>query len=528
MKTAFFSVFLSVLLLKEVAGFAQSEPAPLRVNLDFEKLEWINSWFNSSNASGLTKFSELLPEFESFSSAKLIYDHASGEFRCPKTPPTLTNIGFRTRSVRRINQLFLEGYFNYDLSNRRDAQWNGLYVTGSNPFFMADSIKGQFRSETFGAGARVAHPIGKNQVVGLGMDYIAGRGAKNRDLRNENRYSNFAIRPSWLLNLEAWTIGATVGWNRVFENIEYNEIASDVQAKLFFTMWGNWFFDAGPFTQTTENSRRKKDNIYSGYIQLQYSGTNFSIYNEFGLELKESSQYFSLASNRQFGDVESTTIKNNLIVHAFENHRLSVGFRYRYLTGFRPVQIVERDPETMLNVWQTIDRNLIFESIESKQNMTYSFLSRRDGDMHIRWQLDVGASHFQREQIFHHSIEFVQRISNMEFFTAFNKNFNFGNSSVDVRPLVAFRTGNGEKNETPLTGTGNARQLTAQMEQEFYALTCDKLRLQLMLRYSHPIGNQGARAFAFVNYDFLKPLGTDKIFNNQTRNLMTFGLGISF
>jgi len=524
-----FSVFFSLITLNVGVGFAQAEPAPPRANLDFEMLEWFNPWLNSTNASGLTRFSNALPEFQSLANAQLMFNRASGEFRCPTTPPTLNNIGFETRAVRRINNLFLEGYFKYDFSNRMDAQWNGLYVTGSNPFFMADSIPGRFRSETIRAGARAALPVGRNHVIGLSMDYVAGRGAKNRDLRNENSFTNFVARPSWLMNLERWSIGATVGWSRTLESIEYREIATDVAAKWIFFMWGNWFFDAEPFHQTTtENSRTKRDFIYDGQIQLQYRGRQFSIFNEFGVALKESTQFGDIRFNRQFGDVESTTLQNTLVVHAFENHRLSVNFRYRYLVGFRPVQILEHDPTTLQNIWRTIDRNLIFESIETAQDVTYSWISRRDDGINLRWQWDVGASLFQREHVYHHNVEFVQHVSNMEFFTAFNKNLQFQRSFLDVRPLVAFRTGDGEKNHTPPAGTGQARQLTAQMEQEFYALTCDKLRLQLSVRYSLPFRNRTSSFFAFATYDFMKPLGTNGVFDNQTRNFISVGVGVSF
>jgi len=525
-----FSVFFSITLNVGV-GFAQSEPTPPRGNLDFERLNWINPWLGSTNASGLTRFSDLLPEFESLANAKLSYSYASGEFRCPTTPPRFTNIGFETRAVRRINTLFLEGYFNYDLSNRIDAQWNGLFVTGANPFFMADSISGRFRSETFHAGARLAYPVGRNHVIGLGINYVAGRGAKDRDLRNENRYSNFTIRPSWLLNLGAWTVGATVGWNRSFENIEYVELATDVEPKWFFLMWGNWFFEADPFhPQTTERARTRKDNIYSGHIQLQYTGQRFSIHNEFGVALNQSSQFADIRFNRQFGDVESTIVQNRLVVHALENHRLSVNFSYRYQIGFRPVQVLEHDPVFLAQIWRTVDRLFVFDASESTQNITYSFLSRRDDGLGMHWQFDVGASLFQREQIYHHDVEFVQQISSMEFFVAFNKNFQFRRSFLDVRPLVAFRTGSGEKNHAPPTDVENPspRQLTAEMTREFYALTCDRLRLQLSIRYSHPLRNRTSRVFAFANYDVMKALSATDIFDNQTRNFMTFGIGISF
>lgn len=530
MKTTLKFIFFFILLFESVAGFAQSEPAPLRANLDFEKLEWANPWLNSANASGLTMFSRSLPEFQSLSNATLSHSRASGDFRCPVTPPRFNNTGLETRSVLRLDRTFLGGYFNYDLTNRVDAQWNGLFVPGSNPFFMADSIPGRFRSETFSAGVRIAHPIGRNHAIGLGMDYIAGRGAKGRDLRNENRYTDFTIRPAWLMNLDRWTIGAALGWSRIFENISYREVAVDAGAKWLFFMWGNWFFEAEPFhAQTTLNSRIRTDITYSAHIQLQYAGRRFSIYNEFGLALKEGIQYLSLSSNRQFGDVESTTFQNNLVIHAFENHRLLVDFHYRHQMGFRPVQILERDPHTLANVWRTLDRNLVFEAIESTQNIMYSFLSRRDDGLNIHWQLDAGASLFQREQIYHHGMEFVQRVSNMEFFAGFNKNFRFGRaSSIDIRPLVAFRTGSGEKNDAPPPGTGNARQLTAQMEREFYTLTCDRLRLQLAVRYSHLIRNRDSRVFAFATYDFLKPLGTNPIFENQTRDFISVGLGIVF
>ena len=528
-----FSVFFS-LTLNVGVGFAQSEPAPPRGNLDFERLDWINPWLGSTNASGLTSFSELLPEFESLANAKLTYSHASGEFRCPTTPPRFTNIGFETRAIRRVNTLFLEGYFNYDLSNRIDAQWNGLFVPGSNPFFMADSIPGRFRSEAFRAGVRAGLPVGRNQVVGLSMDYTAARGAKDRDLRNENRYSNFTIRPSWLLDLGAWSIGVTVGWSRVFEDIEYAEIATDVEPKWFFLMWGNWFFEAEPFhRQGNVNNftdRLKQDFIYDGQIQLQYRGQQFSIHNEIGVALNQSSQFGDIRFNRQFGDVESRIFQNRLVVHAFENHRLSVDFSYRYQVGFRPIQVLERDPVSLAQVWRTVDQLFVFDASESTQNITYSFLSRRNDGLSMHWQLDAGASLFQREQIYHHDVEFVQRISNMEFFATFNKNFQFRRSFLDVRPLVAFRTGSGEKNHAPPTDVENPspRQLTSEMEQEFYALTCDRLRLQLSLRYSHPLRNRTSRVFAFANYDFMKALGTHDIFGSQTRNFMTFGIGISF
>jgi len=315
------------------------------------------------------------------------------------------------------------------------------------------------------------------------------------------------------------------------ENISYNEVATDPLARWFFTMWGNWFFEAEPFHRqggvNNATDRTKRDFIYDGQIQLQYRGRQFSIFNEFGVALKESTQFGDIRFNKQFGDVESTTLQNNLVIHAFENHRLSVHVRYNYLVGFRPVQVLERDPMTLQNVWRTIDRNLTFEAIETSQNITYSWLSRRDDGVNLRWQLDVGASLFQREQVYHHGMQFVQHISNMEFFTAFHKNFQFRRSLLDVRPLVAFRTGDGEKNHTPPTGAGQARQLTAQMEQEFYALTCDRLRLQLSLRYSHPIRNRTSRVFAFATYDFMKPLGTT-IFENQSRTFISVGAGVSF
>ena len=517
----------TIWMLTSVAGFAQSEQEALKANLDFEKLEWTNPWVNSTNAAGLATFSTLLPEFTSFSNATLHYDYATGEFRDPLTPPTYTNIGFQTKSIQKLDDLFLMGYFNYDLSNRLDAQWNGLYVTGSNPFFMADSVKGRFRSETFSAGMKIAYPVGKNQTIGLAMDYRVGRGAKSKDLRHNNHYNDFVIRPSWMLKLPTLTIGATVGWNRTRETISYSQVADGAQ--WFFFMNGNWFFQNEPFSSNSDNSRNKMDNAFDGYVQLQYNGKAFAVYNELGMELAQGNQYNSLSNNKQFGDVETTTIKNRLVIHAFENHQLSVGVQYRYGLGYGVLQEYLYDSIVNSYVWTTFDRLTLFESIESTQSVVYSYLSRRDGGMDIRWQIDAGLTLFQREQVFRElPLIHTQTLSTTEVFAAFNKNLKFGKSSIDVRPLLAYGTGDGIKNAiqggTP--NPTNTKQLTAEMEREFDALTCDRLRMQLMLRYSHTLGDAGRKAFAFVNYDFVKPFN-DR-FKNDNRSFLTFGVGLSF
>ena len=533
MKPFSLSVFFLVLIFIWETGFAEQSETASKTNLNFGKLEWLNPWLSSSNASGMPILLKALPDYTSFSDLKIRYDYATGEFGDPFTPAEYTDMGIQTKSIQRINNTFVMGYFNYSLSNRIDAQWNGLFVPGSNPFFIADSVKGRFRAEKFSAGVKVAHPIGQNQTIGFSVDYITATGAKDKDLRNTNTYNDFRIHPSWMLARGNLNLGASLGYNRTSETINYREVQTST-TKDFFYFYGNWFYLSEIYTQSSEDFRVKTDNAFEGNIQLQHTGKEISVYNQLGVEYLKGTQRSLAVNNRQFGDVESVLLKNDLVVYVRKNHRFSADIRYKTLLGFRHLQLNEFDPPTRRYVWVTYDRFNAYASAEGMQSLMYSFTLPRQG-MDIRLQVDAGVLLFQRSQV--HKIypfDFRQTVSTQEFFVTANKNLKFGKSIIDIRPLIAHGIGGGNKNKVEtvnenagMTLLQEEWQLIAQRDHEFYALTCDRLRASLTLRYSYPINNRGTRLYVFGNYNYVKPLNHD-IFQNQDRRNMAAGVGITF
>ncbi|MDR2906690.1 MAG: hypothetical protein LBU91_01705 [Bacteroidales bacterium] len=513
-------------------GFTQSNGEQAKANLSFEKLDWHNAYIKSANAAGLATLDKVFPDYNSFAEANISYKQGNGDFCGPYDPAKTTEISFHTQAIRKVQKAFVMGYFTYSLENRIGAQWNGLFIPGSNPFFMADSVKGKFRSETFRTGMKYAHPLTRNQIIGISMDYTTAKGAKNKDLRNENAYMDFVVRPSWLWNQKALSLGLDVGYHRTLEEIEYRKIQTN-ENKIFYQFRGNWFYLSETFASETDNKRIKTDNAFDGHFQISYQSDKFSIYNEFGVEKSEGSQKNSAINNKQFGDVEAMQFGDHLVIHFLKNHRLSGYYNRKDLLGYQILQL-EEEISPQNKVWVTYDRFNVYVASEETQNVAYSYLQRREG-LDISWQIDLGVSMFQRMQKYKiYPYEFVQDISTTEVYLGFNKNLKFGRTTLDICPQIAYGTGDGEKNrkgymaeETTLEESENW-QLHSMLDLEYNMLTCDKLRTQIKLKCAYDLRKSHTKIYAFVNYDFIKPINADDIFGHQTRNFLTLGLGFSF
>jgi hypothetical protein len=303
--------------------FAQGESEPV---LTLDRLLWISPNIESSNAAALSLLSTELPDFTSCSDIKLIFNYEEGRLGGPRTSKSARDIIFSTKSIQRLGNTYLVGYFDYRFQNFNEARWVNLFNPESYPNTVSDSIPGPIVSETFFAGVKIAHPI-KNHTFGVTMNYMIGKRGKTIDLRNENDKMYFEFLPGWMLQQRWGNIGFDFGYHRTMERVNYSEVV-DGDAKILFRLEGLWFFQDEVFTTNSDfRTRLTRDDGYMANLKLDLKFGNMAWYNRIGVSYSDVKHQGNTVREELFGEQE--TLKYTYISTLKLSPRSQVRMRYQ-------------------------------------------------------------------------------------------------------------------------------------------------------------------------------------------------------
>ncbi len=192
-KPIFLLIFISVFTVL----FAQEEnhsPAAI------EQMKINRLWQQTSNAAGLK-----IEQPKDYSVIAGNYRMENGDFHRVMNGNKKNNLILDTEGGVNVGNTYFWGRFNYSREAIKDAKFNASLIDPYRgmPYFVADTNSSNWNNQYYELEFKINFPtIGDKISIGIGGEYHAYTGAKQRDIRTENAYMKLALRPGlvYLIN----------------------------------------------------------------------------------------------------------------------------------------------------------------------------------------------------------------------------------------------------------------------------------------------------------------------------------------
>jgi len=161
--------------------------------IEQEQEEYLQ-WEHSLNAAGLQ-----LDQPNQHSSLAAGYKRTSGNFRRPQAGESIGDLHLYTRGNVYLKKGYLQGYFDYSRNSIRNAEYNASLIDPFRemPYVTADTNASNWLNQHYKIGFKASSaPFAEKLHLGLGANFIASSGAKQRDIRTVNRYYQLDLQPS--------------------------------------------------------------------------------------------------------------------------------------------------------------------------------------------------------------------------------------------------------------------------------------------------------------------------------------------
>jgi hypothetical protein len=202
----------------------------------------------------------------------------NGDYRNIYEPKRQTLYAFTTTGRAAVSRNFsLGGMFAYGYYDRREQCWGMQTFAQSSPFYLADDQAGRQTSERYKLKGNMLYKLldGKFLLAGE-FDFMAVSTAKQKDIRNNNTYSYYSLRPMTGLALGKLTIVGGYGYTSATESVGVAQFGDDKE--LWLTVVDAfWFGRRQIYSPTQMLSRRYVWQRHSGVLNVGYSSERLRI-----------------------------------------------------------------------------------------------------------------------------------------------------------------------------------------------------------------------------------------------------------
>ena len=480
------------------------------------KIEWMNPWIPSSNASGMVLNDVFLDDIHSYTDGALSGYFSGGDLKNIYDPQMRYGGNFGIGSYLTLGKVYLKGAFEYDYSLSQNSTWRGWYDPYSTPFMLADSIPGNLSLEEYRMEAALAYPAGDHFSLGLDLKYNVGIMAKHKDLRNKNTIMRFDISPSVMYRGDSFNIGLNLGYTRRTEKVEYSQENTSSE-KYLFTLYGLWLYTSSGFS-SAETSRDNISSAYNGSVTADITFGSLRIFNDFCAEYQSAMQGETGYNNLLHGQTKTLTYSDRLTLLAGARHKIGLNLKFSTMTGDRFLQRQELDPQSNIRVWVTYGGpiNYYYRNFRS-EDLSYTYRHAKSYT-DVKWEVTAGVKDMA---VYHKYKEtpytFHQNLNTLEGYLMYTQHLEFRKSRLDISPAIRYSHSLVEMYDAEKVVDV---QLEEPMMEEFNFWRSPKFTGGIDLEYSFKVlsvkgGYQGA-------------VSTVGPLKGQARHQATLGLGFKF
>lgn len=458
-----------------------------RLHYSATKIESINPWFSSSNASGLIYGPKVL-----FSVITGGINYQTGKDRNVFDPHTSLMYFVNTESYQYYKKGVLTGKFTFSLSDRRKMRWCYLLNPYSSPFPFADSIVGNQKAEIYRLSGSYAYPINKKIACGVSLVYHTINNAKDQDVRNRNNLMNFILKPGFSYQFKTFRTGVNFEYRKYHEKIEAGVFGSGKLHDVF-DFAGLWIYATKKLSSGSSIRREYIEHTLGGAIQFEIYRPFMRWFNELSIKQAEQIIYRNSIGTDLGGEAETMVYEYTgriMYVPSDLQHTLRLSGKYSDRYGFENIQ----QSNVVNQVTQIIQygRKRKNRLIYIDGDISYHLQRIKDAWKSV-WDIQVGVhGYYKRDYYYYYPIYLKSDLFGLFAYGNIQKQFYMQRGSIDLHIGAKYYKGKGDPVEQyqydesiPCPDLSNLPVLSSIRNEEYIYFSSDRVIGSLGIQYNY-------------------------------------------
>lgn len=393
----------------------------------------VRLWHASNNAAGAT-----FDDTRNFSTVRLGYSNANGDFHRPQTGKTINDINLYTEGFLDLKNVLLWGEFNYNTTATKKSRFNASITDPyrGQPYYVADSGRvSSWHYQNYQLKFRASTRSVGNFTFGIEGAYQAQLAAKQRDPRTDTRYYELQILPSLTYSIgSADHLGATLVYNNIKEESSMDN-ENDHVYQHYYELYGLGTAQEGIGSGRTTNYF---GNRWGFAVQYGHNAGPWNILAEAYWNKYVENVEISFTTPRKDALINMKTWGGNAsLIHKGDafTHIVKGAYTRRSTDG---VQYLTQRNTTVENAgWQVLSYNVRSTYKTDDVSLEYSFVKNK-GDEYD-WRADISGRYVNQNDEFLLPAS-VKSSKNFYLDADVKKNFSLGKTLAN-RLLVSVKGG---------------------------------------------------------------------------------------
>lgn len=358
-------------LFLTVTGYARTNDS-VAYPVDYSLLPVRHLWLRSQNPVAYAGIGDAMD-------IRLGYNHISGRYKHLTDPESMHGGKLSAEGFKQVGGLHFFGGFSYGISTLNGQKWkNVLMPSAGNPYWLGDSIGGDYNNELFDIRGGVASAINDKLTWGIAATYKGGSSSDENDPRALIDAVRYTLRPGILYRFSRFSLGADVGVEGYAEKIGLESYYGTSNFTFFqFQGMGNYFPDSG-----NGHSRRYKGKAIGGNIQLGWQARNWENIFQLGYRNNaEKSEDGSTYAPFKSGDYKESRYSASNLFSLKDNHITHIaGLSFNYI----PSHGIWYDQQRVTNAnnqteWVVFNQSVQYRDRVFRATADYGLTKEKEG-----------------------------------------------------------------------------------------------------------------------------------------------------
>ncbi len=345
-----------------------------------------NIQYGSSNPTSISRQPWNVAAFD------VVFSLDQGDFHQINEPAKRRIWDGKIYGIKKLEKIAFEGNLEYSNQELSDKQWKSIIFTSDdNPFFIGDSILGDYSVELFHLNGGFSYMITPSWHAGLRADYRVGSLADQSDPRPATSGMRFSLNPGidYSTGNFIFGIAADLGW--LAEGTQFRKVGVDMYTDNIFLFHGLAKPVNRLVTGIISYQRNYTGSRYGGIVDMVWDNKHrLANYLE-GRIILSSEEAKDGGSSYTFrgGDYAATEV---LVKDRFQIrserivHNISVEGGIKNIEGTWYTQTGSSDPDGTI-IWVVRDKSVAYKEQKIQGSLSYRMDLMKNGISHLTWSV---------------------------------------------------------------------------------------------------------------------------------------------
>lgn len=364
----------SSLLLAILLGISHKAIGQSASPASHELMERTSLWKQGTNAAGAW-----LDQPTNRGTLNLFWNNENGSFHRPQEGRRENQFGIRTEGSAVVGKFYTWGSFSYTHEKLRDAGYNAGLINPYRdmPYNIIDENLSDWKKQYYDMAIRVATPKIWNAIsFGLDVSYQAHSGAKQRDIRADNRYMTLGLSPGIVYHINN---NHHLGLNFVYSALKEESTNSNINNYLsqnYYELNGLGHAEKGVGKGRVTDYKGRN---WGAALQYNIRNKNNQLWMSAQYDLHTEEVRNSFTQPKRIGDIRRHKWQANIKAINHSSNKLMHTLHLYYLNSFVEgiEHISQRDNTSEQEGWMSLYSAVRSKYREQELGATYALLTRK-------------------------------------------------------------------------------------------------------------------------------------------------------